>query len=323
MDKIIGRIGELGIVPVVKIEDALKAAALGKALIAGGIPVAEITFRTAAAPEAIRAMIAAAAEGSSELLVGAGTVTSKEIAKAAVEAGASFIVCPAWDEGIVDFCLERGVPVLPGVSGPDGVMRAQAKGLGALKFFPAEASGGVAMLDSLAGPFDSARFVPTGGIDASNIGAYARRKQVLAVGGSWMVKPELIESGDWAAIERLCREAVAALHGFAFAHMGVNGSGQEGAAEDAAAFASLFGLATREGAGSIFISDAIELLKAPFRGEHGHIAIRCNSIERAIPFLRARGIAAVPDTMKSDKGVIKSGYLDLSIGGFAIHLVRA
>jgi len=318
MNKILERIGELGIVPVVKIEDPGKATALGKALVAGGIPIAEVTFRTAAASEAIRAM---AAEVPA-LLVGAGTVTSTAIAKAAVDAGAAFIVCPAWDEGVVDFCLERGVPVLPGVSGPDGVMRGLAKGLEVLKFFPAEAAGGVGMLDSLAGPFGSMRFVPTGGIDAANLGAYAKRKQVLAVGGSWMVKSDLAESGDWAGIEKLCREAVLALHGFAFVHIGINGSGPEGAAKDAAAFASLFGLATREGSGSIFVSEAIELLKMPFRGEHGHIAIRCNSIERALPYLRAKGIDAMPDTMKSDKGEIKSGYLDLSIGGFAIHLLR-
>jgi len=319
MNKVLERIGELGIVPVVKIEDAGKAVALGKALVAGGIPVAEVTFRTATASEAIRAMTA----GVPALLVGAGTVTSAAIAKAAVDAGAAFVVCPAWDESVVDFCLERGVPVLPGVSGPDGVMRSLAKGLETLKFFPAEAAGGIAMLDSLSGPFGSMRFIPTGGIDAGNLGAYARRKQVLAVGGSWMVKSDLIEAGDWADIEKLCREAVLALHGFTFAHMGVNESGPEDAAKDAAAFASLFGLATEEKSGSIFVSDVIELLKSPFRGEHGHIAIRCNSIERAIPYLRAKGINAVPDTVKSDKGVIKSGYLDLSIGGFAIHLLRS
>jgi 2-dehydro-3-deoxyphosphogluconate aldolase / (4S)-4-hydroxy-2-oxoglutarate aldolase len=325
MNELLNRIGEIGLVPVVKIEgegkDEIGAKALGlaRALAAGGLPVAEITYRTKAAPDAIRAI----AERAPELLVGAGTITSAELAKSAIEAGAKFVVCPAWDEGVVELCLERGVPVLPGTSGPDGVARGLAKGLEAVKFFPAEASGGVAMLDALSGPFGSMLFVPTGGIDASNIGAYARRKQVLAIGGSWMVKTELIEAGDWAGIERLCREAVLALHGFSFAHMGVNGSGAEQAAKDAAAFASLFGFASREGSGSIFMSELIELLKAPFRGEMGHIAIRCNSIERALPYLAARGVSAAAETMKSDKGVIKSGYLELSIGGFAIHLLRA
>jgi 2-dehydro-3-deoxyphosphogluconate aldolase / (4S)-4-hydroxy-2-oxoglutarate aldolase len=319
MTSIMDRIGEIGIVPVVKIENAGKAPGLGRALAAGGIPVAEITFRTTAAADAIRALAAEAPD----ILVGAGTVTSVQLAKSALEAGARFMVCPAWDEAVVDFCLERGVPVLPGVSGPDGVARGLAKGLTALKFFPAETSGGVGMLDALAGPFGSARFVPTGGIDSGNIGSYARRKQVLAVGGSWMVKADLIEAGDWAGIEKLCREAVMALHGFSFAHMGVNGTNAEGAAKDAASFASLFGLAAKEGNSSIFASESIELMKAPYLGEKGHIGIRCNDVERALARFRDLGIGKLADTEKADKGKIKSVYLDLSIGGFAIHLVRA
>jgi 2-dehydro-3-deoxyphosphogluconate aldolase / (4S)-4-hydroxy-2-oxoglutarate aldolase len=326
MNELLGRIGEIGIVPVVKIEGAPgeaaiaeKAIGLGKALVAGGIPVAEVTFRTAAAPDAIRAM----ASGVPGLLVGAGTVTSVGLAESAIAAGAKFIVCPAWDDAVVDYCLGRGVPVLPGTSGPDSVARGLAKGLEAVKFFPAEASGGVAMLDALAGPFGSMRFVPTGGIDASNIGAYARRKQVLAVGGSWMVRGDLVEAGDWAGVEALCREAVLALHGFSFAHVGVNGSSAEGAAKDAAAFSSLFGMTPKDGASSIFMSDAIELLKAPYLGERGHIAIRCNDVERALARFRGMGISALADTERTDKGKIKSVYLDLALGGFAIHLLRA
>jgi 2-dehydro-3-deoxyphosphogluconate aldolase / (4S)-4-hydroxy-2-oxoglutarate aldolase len=325
MNETLDRIGEIGIVPVIKIEGsgradiAAKALGLGRALVSGGIPVAEVTFRTAAAPDAIEAM----ASELPGLLVGAGTVTSVELARSAAAAGAEFVVCPAWDEAVVDFCLGRGIPVLPGTSGPDGVARGLAKGLEAVKFFPAEASGGVAMLDALAGPFASMRFVPTGGIDASNVGAYARRAQVLAVGGSWMVKGDLVEAGDWKGIERLCREAVLALHGFSFAHLGINRDGPEEAAEDAASFASLFGLAPKEGAGSIFMSDLVEIMKSPYLGEKGHIAIRCNSVERALAYLRGKGVGALADSVKSDKGRIKSAYLELSIGGFAIHLLRA
>jgi 2-dehydro-3-deoxyphosphogluconate aldolase/(4S)-4-hydroxy-2-oxoglutarate aldolase len=325
VNDLLNKIGEIGIVPVVKIEGsdkeeiAEKAIGLGKALVSGGIPVAEITFRTAAAPDAIRAM----AGGVPEILVGAGTVTSVELARSAVESGARFVVCPAWDEGVVDYCLERGVSVLPGVSGPDGVARGLAKGLEALKFFPAEASGGVAMLDALAGPFGSMRFVPTGGIDGSNIGAYARRAQVLAVGGSWMVQSKLVEAKDWEGIERLTREAVLALHGFSFAHVGVNETDADTAAKDAASFASLFGLAPKEGAASIFMSDVVELMKAPYLGERGHLAIRCNDVERAVARFRALGISTLADTIRKDRGRIKSVYLDLVLGGFAIHLLRA
>ena len=209
--------------------------------------------------------------GAPDVLVGAGTVTSVRLAEEALSAGARFIVCPAWDEGVVDFCLERGLPVLPGTSGPDGVARAMAKGLEAVKLFPAEVLGGCAMLDALAGPFGSMRFVPTGGIDASNVGEYARRRQVLAIGGSWMARSDLIESGDWAGVERLCREAVFALHGFGLAHVGVNGASAESAAADAASFASLFGFVPKDGASSIFMSDSIELLKSSIpRRERAH-----------------------------------------------------
>jgi 2-dehydro-3-deoxyphosphogluconate aldolase/(4S)-4-hydroxy-2-oxoglutarate aldolase len=319
MNETMKRIADIGIVPVIKLDSADKAAPLGKALAAGGIPVAEITFRTDAASEAIRAM----SEGAPEVLVGAGTVTSVPLAEAAVAAGARFVVCPAWDEGVVDYCLSRKIPVLPGTSGPDGVARALAKGLEAVKFFPAEASGGVTLLDALSGPFGSMRYVPTGGIGAANIGAYAKRRQVLAVGGSWMVTSELIAAGDWAGIERLCREAVFAMHGFSFVHVGVNGTTAESAAADAASFASLFGLAIKDGAGSIFISEAIELLKGPYLGERGHLAIRCNDVERAVARFRGMGIKTLADTERLDQGKLKTVYLDFSIGGFAIHLIRA
>ena len=261
-----------------------------------------MTFRTAAAPDAIRAIAARRPESSSARAPSRRWSSPRD----AAEAGARFVVCPAWDEGVVDYCLERGMPVLPGVSGPDGVARGLAKGLDALKFFPAEASGGVAMLDALAGPFGSMRFVPTGGIDASNIGAYARRPQVLAIGGSWMVKGELVEAGDWPGIERICREAVLALHGFSFAHVGVNGASPEAAAKDAASLASLFGFSARDGASSIFMSDSIELLKSPYLGERGHLAIRCNDVERAVARFRGMGIGDLPDTERVDKGRLRT-----------------
>ncbi len=318
MNDALKRIGEIGIVPVIKLEGADKAVPLGRALAAGGIGAAEVTFRTKAAPDAIRAV----AEALPDLLVGAGTVTSVAMARAAAEAGARFIVSPGWDDAVVDFCLERGIPVLPGVSSPDGVMRGIAKGLDALKFFPAEASGGLQMLDALAGPFAGIRFVPTGGIDASNIGAYARKPSVLAVGGSWMVKAELVEAGDWAEIERLAREAVFALHGFELAHIGVNEPDAEAASRDAAALASLFGFPVKEGASSIFAA-GIELLKSPYLGEKGHVAIRCNDVERALARFRGMGIGSEPGTEKSEKGRLKTAYLDRPIGGFAFHLIRA
>jgi 2-dehydro-3-deoxyphosphogluconate aldolase/(4S)-4-hydroxy-2-oxoglutarate aldolase len=317
MDETSRRIGEIGIVPVVKLEDPDRAVPLGKALLAGGIPVAEITFRTAAALDSIKAL----GRGLPGLLVGAGTVTKAEQARAAIEAGAGFIVCPAWVDEVVDLCLERGVPVLPGVSGPDGVARGAAKGLEILKFFPAEASGGLAMIDALAGPFPGMKFVPTGGIDASTIGAWAKRPSIHAVGGSWMVRPEAIAAGDWEGIERTCREAVMALHGFSIGHFGINNPDEASGRAVAGLFSELFGLQLKEGTGSIFASDSVEVMKKPFLGDKGHIGIRCNNAERAVARFRGLGIGVKPETEKLEKGRLKTIYLDLEIGGFAVHLI--
>lgn len=317
MDEISRRIGEIGIVPVVKLEDSAAALPLGQALIAGGIPVAEVTFRTAAALDSIRAL----SQGLPGLLVGAGTVVKADQAKAAIEAGAKFIVCPAWVDEVVELCLQKGIAVLPGVSGPDGVARGAARGLEILKFFPAEASGGLAMLDALAGPFAGIKFVPTGGIDASNVGAWAKKPTVHAVGGSWMVRPEAIASGDWSGIEKTCKEAVLALHGFSFGHMGINNADEATGAQAARLFAELFGFPLKEGSGSFFASDSIEVMKKPFLGARGHIGIRCNNAERAVARFRDLGIGVKAETEKLEKGRLKTIYLDLEIAGFAIHII--
>jgi 2-dehydro-3-deoxyphosphogluconate aldolase/(4S)-4-hydroxy-2-oxoglutarate aldolase len=318
MDTLLQRVGEIGLVPVIRLDSAIRAVGLGRALVKGGIPVAEVTFRTAAAEASIRAM-------STELpglLVGAGTVLNADQAVRAIEAGARFIVSPCFVDEVVDCCLERGVPVLPGIMNPDGVARGLARGLEVLKFFPAGASGGTTMLDALAGPFGSVKFIPTGGIDAGNVGTYARRASVLAIGGSWMVPPDRVEAEDWAGVEALCKEAVSALHGFAFAHLGINGPDEAGCRDLAGSFERLFNLVPREGGGSIFAGEMIEITKKPFLGAKGHLAIRCNQVERAVAYFKGLGIEAKPETGKSEKGMLKSIYLDLELGGFAVHLLR-
>jgi len=317
MDAVLKTIHDIGIVPVVKLDSPGNAVPLGKAMAAGGIPVAEVTFRTAAALDSISALAA----GAPEVTVGAGTVMTAAQARDAVGAGARFIVCPAWIDEVVDFCLAEKVPVLPGTSGPDGVARAANLGLEAVKFFPAESLGGVATLDALAGPFGSMRFVPTGGVGPDNIGEYARRKQVLAVGGSWMVKSSLVEAGDWKSVERLCEEAVGLLHGFHFAHVGVNGGDEAKAHSEL--FASLFRIAAREGSASFFASDSVEIMKGAGRGTKGHIGLKCNDVERALAYLKKRGISGLQGTERREKGRLTFSYLDLEIGGFAIHLGQA
>jgi 2-dehydro-3-deoxyphosphogluconate aldolase/(4S)-4-hydroxy-2-oxoglutarate aldolase len=204
MSDIFERIRAAGIVPVIKLEKAADARPLGKALLDGGLPVAEVTFRTGAAPEAIRIL----RTEFPALLVGAGTVLTPAQADAAIAAGAAFAVTPGFNPRVVDHCLSRGLPVVPGVNSPSQVELGLERGLTLLKFFPAEASGGVKMLKALHGPYAEVSFVPTGGVEPANLASYLGLEYVAAVGGSWMVKDELIAGGRFAEIASLSAEAV-------------------------------------------------------------------------------------------------------------------
>ena len=212
MQDILKKIGAIGIVPVVVIKDANKAVDLARALVEGGIPCAEVTFRTSAAEEAIKKM----SQAYPELILGAGTILTAEQAQKAVNAGAKFLVSPGYDQTLVDWTRNHNVPYVPGVCTASEVQVAVANGFEVLKFFPAEAAGGVPMIKNLCGPFPQVKFMTTGGISNDNIEPYAKSPNVLAVGGSWMVKNDLIESQNWEAIKTKCHEAVSAFHGFAF-----------------------------------------------------------------------------------------------------------
>lgn len=204
MNEIVNRLGTMGIVPVVAIEDAAHAPKLGRALQAGGLPCAEITFRTAAAEDAIRAMTTECPE----VLVGAGTILTVEQAQTAVAAGAKFIVTPGFDAAVVDYCLEKSVPITPGVMTPTEINMALNKGLRLLKFFPAEAAGGVKTLKAVGGPYGGVTFIPTGGISPANLAEYLALPMVHACGGSWLVKKQLIRDGEFEKIEKLTSEGV-------------------------------------------------------------------------------------------------------------------
>jgi 2-dehydro-3-deoxyphosphogluconate aldolase/(4S)-4-hydroxy-2-oxoglutarate aldolase len=203
MSDIFEKIGRLKLVPVVKIDNAKDAPALGNALAEGGLPIAEVTFRTDAAEEAIRLMV----RENKDLIIGAGTVLTIENAKKAINAGASFIVAPGFNPDVVDYCISQGMPVTPGVTNPTQVEMGLARGLKVLKFFPAEAAGGLAMLKAMGAVYD-VMYMPTGGINESNLRQYLAYDKILACGGSWMVKADLISSGNFAEITRLTKEAV-------------------------------------------------------------------------------------------------------------------
>ena len=203
MTEVLSELGRLGVVPVVKIDRVADAVPMGEALIAGGLLCAEITFRTAAAEQAIRGL----ASAFPELLLGAGTVLTIDQAKKAVAAGARFIVSPGFSPALVDWCQSSGVFVLPGVATPTDIMMALEKGLSIVKFFPAEAFGGVATLKALSAPFGGVRFVPTGGINLRNLADYLSLPSVHACGGSWMVEGKLLAGGQFEEITRLSAEA--------------------------------------------------------------------------------------------------------------------
>ena len=197
------RFEDFGVVPVVVLDDVKDALPLAKALTEGGLPCAEVTFRTEAAEESIKVM----AEAYPDMVVGAGTVLTIEQVDAAVKAGAKFIVSPGFDPEIVDYCLEKEIPIFPGCVTPSEVAQAVKRGLKVVKFFPAEPAGGVAMIKAMAAPYNQLRFMPTGGIGTQNLKDYLEFNKIICCGGSWMVKADLIRNGEFEKICKLTKEA--------------------------------------------------------------------------------------------------------------------
>ncbi len=315
----IDEIQSYGLIPVIKIEDPAQAEPLAKALCDGGLPAAEVTFRTAAAKEAIARMTKA----FPDMLVGAGTVLTTKQVDEAVEAGAKFIVSPGLNPKVVSYCLEKGVPILPGCATPSDMEAAIELGLTVVKFFPAEANGGVKSIKAMAAPYTQLRFMPTGGINEKNLLDYLAFPKIIACGGSFMVSEDLLKAGNYAAITELTRGAVRLMLGFELAHIGINAENEEEAKKGAAMFETLFGFAAKEGNSSVFAGTAVELMKSPYLGKNGHIAIAANSVSRAVAFFERKGVAFNWESAKYDaKQNLKAIYLSEEICGFAIHLVQ-
>ncbi|MBR6293265.1 MAG: bifunctional 4-hydroxy-2-oxoglutarate aldolase/2-dehydro-3-deoxy-phosphogluconate aldolase [Lachnospiraceae bacterium] len=319
MNEVLTKIGKIGIVPVVALDRAEDALPLGKALMIGGIPCAEVTFRTAAAKEAISIMTS----NFPDMLVGAGTVLTCKQVDEAVAAGAKFIVSPGLNPEVVKYCVDKGIPVTPGVATPSEVEQAIGLGLDVVKFFPAEAAGGLPMIKAMSAPYTSMKFMPTGGINKDNIATYLAFNKVLACGGSFMVDKKLIAAGRFDEVTRLSREAVDAVLGFSLAHIGVNCETESEALEDADRFDLLFGFARKDGNSSVFAGTFAEFMKTPYLGAKGHIAIGTTSVERAVFHLTLRGAKFDEDTAKYDPtGKLKAIYMTDEISGFAVHLVQ-
>ncbi|MGI6161850.1 MAG: bifunctional 4-hydroxy-2-oxoglutarate aldolase/2-dehydro-3-deoxy-phosphogluconate aldolase [Christensenellales bacterium] len=320
MTDVIKSLSLCGIIPVIKLDDPADAIPLCTALKDGGLPVAEITFRTAAAEESIKRV----SEALPDVIVGAGTVMTIDQAERAVKAGAKFIVSAGFNPDVVKWCVDAGVPITPGVNSPAGVEQAYGYGLRLLKFFPAEASGGLKFIKAISAPYNMMRFIPTGGINEDNLKEYLAFDKIAACGGSWMVPQDAIKAKDFNRIKELTASAVYSMLGFTVVHIGINTENDEEARRVANMFAAMFNFPIKEGSSSVFASSGIEVMKSPFLGAKGHIAIRTNSIERAMHFLEGKGFAFNMESEKKNAaGKTIAIYFKDEIAGFALHLLQA
>ncbi len=310
----------IGLIPVIKIENPDDAVPLAKALIDGGLPAAEITFRTACAAEAIKNIT----EAYPDMLVGAGTVLTCEQVDAAIAAGSKFIVSPGLNPKVVSYCLSKGVPMLPGCSNPSDVEVALELGLKTVKFFPAEAVGGLKMLKAMAAPYGQLTFMPTGGINADNLLDYLKFNKIVACGGSFMVKDELVKEKKWDEITALTKDAVKKMLGLEFTHMGINTDNKEEAEKSAKLFNLLFGMPIKETSKSYFAGDAFEFMMGKGPGKCGHIGIKTHFVDRAIAYFKRMGFEFDESSITYDDktGKPKFVYFKDEIAGFAVHLVQ-
>ncbi len=317
MSEILNQLSKIGIVPVIKIEKSADASPLAKALIDGGLPCAEVTFRTSCAKEAISII----SREYPDMLVGAGTVLTREQVDDAIEAGAKFIVSPGFNPEIVKYCQSKGCPIIPGINNPTGIEQALSLGLKTVKFFPAEQSGGLNMIKAMSAPYGNVTFMPTGGITPANVCDYLAFNKIVCCGGSWMVKPEMIANGDFEGITKLVREAVNTMLGFKFKHFAINCEDQGEAVGCAEKIENIFAISKTVGNSSTFVGSEIEIMHANGNGAHGHVGIKTNSVERAVYHLEHRGIKFDYDSARYDKnGKMTFIYLADEIGGFAFHL---
>ncbi len=319
-DKMLKELYLIGLVPVIKIEDPADAVPLAKALMDGGLPAAEITFRTKCAAEAIKNIT----DTYPDMLVGAGTVLTTEQVDAALAAGSKFLVSPGLNPKVTAYALSKGATMLPGISNPSDIEAALELGLTTVKFFPAEAAGGLKMLKAMSAPYGQLRFMPTGGINADNLLDYLKFGKIIACGGSFMVKDDLVREKKWDEITALTKNAVKVMLGLEFVHMGINNDSADAAAKGARLFSDMFGMPVRETSKSFFAGDAFEFMNKKGPGKCGHIAIRTNFVDRAMAYFERMGFEFDPASIQYDDktGKPKFAYFRDEVCGFAIHLLQ-
>lgn len=314
---VLQQISEFGIVPLVTLDDPNDAVPLAKALVAGGIPVAEVTFRTAAGAESIKRM----AQEVPEILVGAGTVHTIDQAKQTLDNGGKFIITPGFNREVVEWCCKNNIEVCPGTVVPSDIEEAMNFGLKTVKFFPAEAYGGINTLKALAGPFADMKFVPTGGVGLNNLNDYLALPNVAAVGGSFIPPSKLVKAKDWDGITALAQSIMRQVFDFTVGHVGINANTEENAKSVVAGIEALFDTVTKDAGISFFTGNIAEVMKKPFVGTHGHICIDTCDLTRALAMLKRKGVKFNEDLMMYNaQGKLMTAYLQDEIGGFAFHV---
>lgn len=319
MENVLDLISKVGIVPVIKLDSSDNAIALVDSLAKGGIPIAEITFRTDAAYESIK-KVSSQRPG---ILVGAGTVIKKEQVDKAIEAGAKFIVSPGFNPKIVSYCIDKKITITPGCTTPSEIEQAIEFGLKVIKFFPSEQSGGLEKIKALSGPYTNMKFIPTGGIDLKNIATYTQNEKVLACGGTFMVKDDFIKSGEFDKITELSKTSIKTMLDFSLVHIGINSNSEEEAKTIVNTFSSIFSLPIKDGRSSAFAGTIVEVMKLNGYGKNGHIAISTTNVIKAKYHLESIGIKFDEESIKKDANDnITVIYLKEEIAGFAVHLVK-
>ena len=313
MSDILKRVSDIGIIPVIAFNSVDEAVPLCRALVEGGLPAAEVTFRTACAEDCIKMI----SKEVPEMLLGAGTVLTIDQADRAMAAGAKFIVAPGYDPNVTQHVIDKGGIMMPGTATAGEMQQAMNQGCEILKFFPAEANGGVAMLKNIGAALKGAKWMCTGGVNAKNVNDYLSYDQIVAVGGTWMCKSDMIKAGKWDEITAICKEAVKTMLGFSLAHVGINCANEAEAERSARTLCALFGFEYKAGNSSIFAGSAVECMKAPYLGKNGHIAIATNNLDRAVYHLGRQGVEFDESTRKP-----KAIYLKDEVCGFAVHLVQ-
>ena len=319
MNPVLQRVYEIGIIPVIAFNDVDEAIPLCKALMDGGLPAAEVTFRTACAEECIRKIH----EELPDMLLGAGTVLTNDQADRAMAAGASFVVAPGYDPNVTQHVIDKGGLMMPGTCSAGEMQQAMNQGCEAIKFFPAEANGGVDMLKNIGAALKTAKWMCTGGVNAKNVNTYLANPQIIAVGGTWMCNSDKIKAGAWEDITAACKEAVDVMLGLELGHIGINCADDAEAMKTAELLGGLLSKAVAPGNSSIFVGNKeFEIMKKPGRGTHGHIAILTNNVDRAIYHLSQRGVKFDMDSKNVKDGKTVAIYFADEIAGFALHLVQ-